>query len=80
MKDMANSPYAFSRRQDLKKHYIENGAIFLVRVDKMIDQSYNFYKDNCFGYVMSREKSVDIDTDVDLKLAEFLLQQQETIG
>lgn len=69
MEEMAHSPYNNMRRQDLETHYIENGAIYLVDAKMIMNKEYNFYEDRCFGYVMSREKSVDIDSRIDLMVA-----------
>ncbi len=73
MKNLADSPYNYMRRQDLETHYRENGAIYLINAKKELDKNYNFYSDNCYGYVMPRERSVDIDTEVDLRIVEALM-------
>lgn len=70
MKEFAESPYSYMRRQDLEKYYLENGAIYLVDAKKLMDADYNFYADSCYGYIMPREKSIDIDTEIDLMVAE----------
>ena len=79
MKEMAESPYNYMRRQELEKYYLENGAIYLVDAKKIMNPQYNFYADNCFGYIMPRERSVDIDTKVDLLVADAYMQDMETI-
>lgn len=76
MDEMAASPYSYMRRQDLDKHYRENGAIYIVDAKKISDASYNFYADNCAGFIMPREQSIDIDTEVDLLVAKMLLQKK----
>ena len=74
MKEMAESPYSYARRQDLEPYYRENGAIYLVDAKKIMDKDYNFYADACHGYIMPRERSVDIDTRIDLEVAEVILK------
>ena len=64
------------RRQELEKHYRENGAVYLVDAKKIMNTDYNFYADRCMGYVMPREKSIDIDTKIDLLIAEMELKVQ----
>lgn len=59
-------------RQELNKYYRINGAIYLTKVT-YYEQHKNFYEKNSFAYIMSREKSVDIDTYLDFKFAEFLM-------
>ena len=75
MQELADSPYNYIRRQDLEKHYRENGAIYCVDALKIMNPTYNFYGDNCYGYVMPQDRSVDIDTELDLKLAEVLINR-----
>ncbi|MCM1398925.1 MAG: acylneuraminate cytidylyltransferase family protein [Clostridium sp.] len=74
MKEMAESPYSYARRQDLEPYYRENGAVYLVDAKKIMDADYNFYADACHGYVMLREKSIDIDTRMDLEIAKVILK------
>ena len=34
-----------------------------------MDKMYNFYADNCIASIMPREKSIDIDTEIDFVIA-----------
>lgn len=78
MRELAESPYNYMRRQDLEKHYLENGAVYLVDAKKIMNPEYNFYADNCYGYIMPRERSIDIDTKVDLLVADVYMEDLET--
>lgn len=69
MEELAKSPHSTMRRQELKPYYRENGAIYIVDAKKIMDSEYHFYADNCYAYVMPREKSVDIDTEIDYIVA-----------
>lgn len=69
MKKYAESPYNQMRRQDLETHYRENGAIYIVNASKILNRDYNYYGDNCYGYLMPEERSIDIDCEVDLVIA-----------
>lgn len=69
MKTYAASPYNQMRRQDLEAHYRENGAIYIVNASKILNRDYNYYRDNCYGYVMPGERSIDIDCKEDLVIA-----------
>lgn len=68
--------YQDCRRQDLETAYRENGAIYMVGVKDICNPEFDFYSDKCVAYIMDREKSVDIDTIQDFKLAEFWLKEQ----
>ena len=61
------------RRQELETHYRENGAIYIVSCKDIVDVNYNLYADNCYAYVMSKEKSIDIDSALDLIIVKGLL-------
>lgn len=74
MDEMASSPYNYMRRQELEPYYRENGAEYIVDAGKIINSNYNFYADKCVGYVMPRERSVDIDSEMDFVLAEICMK------
>lgn len=62
-------------RQGLPTYYRINGAIYLTKISEVLGE--NLYTDSGFAYVMPRSRSVDIDTELDFKMAEFLLQMQK---
>lgn len=64
------------RSQDLEKYYRLNGAIYICKTKKLLQEKSFFIKDNIFAYKMSRESSVDIDIALDFKLAK-LIQEEE---
>ena len=64
------------RRQDLKKIYRPNGAIF-ISTPKNLKKFRGFYPDKILPYIMKLENSVDIDTHLDLKLVELLMGVSE---
>lgn len=61
------------QRQNGQKFYRLNGAIYIVNIARFKTER-NLYRNGSFAYIMSQEKSVDIDTELDLKLAEQLLR------
>ena len=72
--EFADSPYNAMRRQDLQKHYQENGAIYFVDAQKIMDKTYDLYKDGCFAYIMPKKRSIDIDLEIDLIIATAVIQ------
>ena len=74
MDKFCKSPYKDCRRQELDKHYRENGAIYIAHTEDAMKQDFDFYKDKCFAYIMSRNKSIDIDTMIDFQIAELLMK------
>ena len=65
--------YSRMRRQDLPQSYTLNGAVYAARVDWLL-QHQNCLSEQTVAYVMPAERSVDIDTAFDLRLAELCLQ------
>jgi CMP-N,N'-diacetyllegionaminic acid synthase len=64
-----------TRRQDLPPVYAINGALYFARTDWLL-RNKTFLSQETLGYVMSAEKSLDIDTPFDWKLAELLLSEK----
>ncbi|MBU3090452.1 acylneuraminate cytidylyltransferase family protein [Clostridium gasigenes] len=60
------------RRQELDTYYRINGAIYIIETIEYITNR-NFYCERSKAYIMDSKKSVDIDTDFDFKIAEYLL-------
>jgi CMP-N,N'-diacetyllegionaminic acid synthase len=64
-----------TRRQDLPPAYAVNGAIYLGRRDWLM-ANQSFYGPATYGYIMPPERSLDIDTALDLRLAELALKDK----
>ncbi len=60
-----------SRRQDLPPAYAVNGAVYVARTDWIAEHD-SFVGPETVGYVMPRERSIDIDDALDLMLAEAI--------
>lgn len=56
------------QRQAGVKFYRLNGAIYIVNTDRFATDR-NLYVEGSYAYIMSQERSVDIDTELDFKLA-----------
>ena len=63
-------------RQVLPDIYIRNGSIYMIRRDILIEHEQLIGK-KCLGLVMSDEESVNIDSPLELKLAELLLKEKD---
>ncbi|MBE5871755.1 MAG: acylneuraminate cytidylyltransferase family protein [Lachnospiraceae bacterium] len=59
-------------RQELPSYYRINGALYILRT-KVLEDIGGLYGPGCYAYVMPGERSVDIDTSLDFKIAESLL-------
>lgn len=65
-----------ARSQDLPDTFMRNGAISIGRSEDFLNIG-GFISEDTIGYVMPRERSIDIDDAVDLRLAEFMLSEIE---
>lgn len=64
------------RRQDLPVVYIVNGAIYICRTDILVKRR-TFSPPGTLGYVMPKQRSVDIDELIDFQLAETILTNKK---
>lgn len=62
-----------SQRQKLAKYYRINGAIYIVNCRYILNHD-NIYE-NSFAYKMQRDRSIDIDEEVDFLFARILLDK-----
>jgi len=62
---------SFSNRQTLKDIFIRNGAFYVFMVGDFLAQR-SFYIHPCVGYEMDKERSINIDNELDLILARQL--------
>ncbi len=65
---------AMKQRQAGGKFYRLNGALYILSVERFRKDRY-FYTNGSYAYVMSPERSIDIDTEIDFKIAELLISQ-----
>ncbi len=63
-------------RQDYKKYYRVNGALYICTT-KQYKENRSFYGENSKAYIMDSNSSIDIDTEFDFKLAELLINEHK---
>ena len=61
--------------QDLEKYYRLNGAIYICKTDKLLENKSFFLKDNIFAYIMDKKNSIDIDEEIDFEIAKVLINK-----
>ena len=61
-----------TRRQDIPKCYALNGAVYVAKVNSLVEKE-SFITANTVAYVMSQQQSFDIDTIIDFKVCESLI-------
>jgi CMP-N,N'-diacetyllegionaminic acid synthase len=57
------------RSQDLQIFYRLNGAIYICKTEKLLENKSFFIKENIFAYIMDKMDSVDIDDELDFLIA-----------
>lgn len=62
------------RRQDAPKSYDMNASIYIWKRDIILNKK-SIFLENTGLYVMSEERSIDIDTELDYKFVEFLMKE-----
>lgn len=60
-------------RQSLPTYYRINGALYIVKTDYLMSAG-NIYNEKSFAFIMSKERSIDIDDLMDFKIAEILMK------
>lgn len=75
MKDFIRKDILNKNRQELGKYYRINGAIYIAEWD-YLKQNKTFFGDKTYAYIMPKERSIDIDTEMDFKFAEFLMSNK----
>ena len=67
---------SIQNRQNYKYGVIANGGIYVLR-HSLVSKERTYYFDKTLSYEMPPERSVDIDTELDFKFAEFLLGEKD---
>jgi CMP-N-acetylneuraminic acid synthetase len=79
MKSFLKDEILNKRSQDLDAYYRLNGAIYICETDKLLEERSFFLKNNIFAYKMDRKSSIDIDEEIDFKIVEFLMKENNSI-
>lgn len=78
MKNFISKRIMNKNRQELPQYYRLNGVLYLTGIDY-----FKKYKTltgpSTYAYIMPIERSVDIDTEIDFRYAEFLMQYKGKI-
>jgi len=63
------------RSQDLGAFYRLNGAVYAFYVNSLLENKGISYTEKVHAYIMPTEFSIDIDSELDFKIAEFLMKE-----
>lgn len=73
MKNFLKDEVLNKRSQDLKKYYRLNGGIYICETNKLLAQKSFFLKENIYAYKMDKQSSIDVDDEIDFKIAETFM-------
>jgi len=69
-----------TRRQDYTPPaYMRNGSIYLTRRNNLMENN-SIWGQVIRPYIMPEERSVNVDSELDMKLVEFILQERQKAG
>lgn len=74
MRDLIPMKPAIVRRQELPPVFSLNGAIYAARLGVLLS-TRSWYTDRTSAYVMPAERSFDIDTAMDFKFAQLVMEE-----
>lgn len=66
----------YKRRQDCPKVWEYNGAVYIINIKSLKERMANQF-DKVIKYIMDDESSLDLDTPLDWKIAEFLIENHK---
>ncbi|BBD09322.1 cytidylyltransferase domain-containing protein [Desulfovibrio ferrophilus] len=72
---LIQSEYLTKRRQEIPPVYMPNGAVFMAETSHFL-KTQSFHTKQTLAYVMPRSRSLDIDTEDDLIMADLLLRRR----
>lgn len=75
LKPFFGKKYFQKTRRQLPKIYKPNGAIFISRPE-ILFKHRSFYCDKTLPYIMPLKRSIDIDNEIDLKLAGLIIKNE----
>lgn len=73
MERFLNPKILNKNRQALPRFYRLNGAIYLAYTD-YVKRKNGFFGKETLAYIMPKDRSIDIDEDLDFRIADFLLR------
>lgn len=79
MDDFIKKDVENKNRQELPTYYRLNGAIFIARWD-YLKRYADWYHERVYAYIMPQERSIDIDSEFDFLLAEFIMQKKTNVN
>lgn len=62
--------------QSYLKRYTLNGAIYITDINRMLLEKSHIYGSSMYAYIMSEQDSLDIDSEYDFEIANYLMRKR----
>ena len=79
MKEFLKEEILNKRSQDLDIYYRLNGAIYICEINKLLAEKSFLLKENIYAYIMDKKNSIDIDEEIDFKMAEWIIGNKNEV-
>ncbi|MFA4133385.1 MULTISPECIES: cytidylyltransferase domain-containing protein [unclassified Brevibacillus] len=79
MKPVLRTEQTITRRQDAPNAYVINGAIYVAEC-RWLKSHQSFLSDETVAYIMPKERSLDIDSEIDFFIMEHVLKNRNKIN
>lgn len=76
LKPVIDQKSTFTRRQDTPDVYTLNGAVYVAETD-WLQTTRSFLGPKTVGYLMPKERSVDVDTPLDILIVETIVKNEK---
>jgi len=76
IEDYFSEDISNKNRQEFETAYKPNGSIYVFKYS-LLKEKYTYFSEKTYAYVMLPERSIDIDTELDFRFAEFLMEKYE---
>ena len=73
-KNFSMQNFLNKRSPGFKNYYRLNGAIYICKISQFLKEKSLFLKNNIYAFEMPIEESIDIDTEIDFKIAKALIK------
>jgi CMP-N-acetylneuraminic acid synthetase len=68
--------YTKKKRQELPRVFVDNGVIYIMKISNFL-KLRTFYGPKLLKYYMPFERSIDVDTEIEFKLAEYFMEKRQ---
>jgi len=75
MKPILEVADSYTRRQELPAIYALNGAVYVAEV-RWLQERKTFLTEETIAYVMPKNRSIDLDTELDFEILEYLISKR----